>query len=896
LLDASSQMRPPSEGRKFSESHELASVGTGLQPGDNVLGFELVEELGQGAFARVFLARQQSLAGRPVALKVTLRPTREPERLARLQHTNIVPVYSVHSVPGVQVICMPYLGRRTIADLIRLFRDDHPSRQISRKTAGTRPARTTAFTDVQSTQRSTPGSDQTPRLPNPAAGGSSTAVVGDPDAVLRLISQLAAGLAHAHERGILHLDLKPANVLLADTGEPMLLDFNLSFDASNPERELVGGTVPYMATEQLLDLRSRGKGQIDARTDLYSLGVMAYEMLTGTVPFPASYLADIDGLIAVRRKGPPSLREKNPLVSPAVASIIEKLLAPEPADRYQSAEDLRTDIERHLQALPLRHARERSFRERIGKWRRRNPGLPAKVAAACLLGLTLGLGGVAQMRAEENARARAIDRVKQAQTTLDGLRLDLAVPGDPAARAHGIAKGLEVLESYGLPGDAGWMNRADVKRLPERERTTLAADLGEVLLLLAQARWEEARGLAEEQRLEGARVAWGYNRAARHCFPEAATPLVLEKQARELAGVLDEEAPAVLPREEEHRPTARELFLEATSHLARGRYLTAVPLLERATAEQPSHGAAHFCLAYCRQQLGQYQQSLERYDVARVLVPTDPRPAFHRGLIYALMGKSEQAEGEFTLVIERDREHGPAYRNRAVMRFLSGKNKEAEQDLTKALACGREPAIQLHLLRAEVRARCPDPAGAAEDREAAGKLTPQLEGDFIVRGLTRIPTDPRAALADFQAAAAINPRSLQALQNQASVLVDKFDDLPKALDLMKKVVEFYPEYAPARSGRAIVLARMGKRKEAHEEIQKALVLTDDASVAYTAACVYARTSPKNAGDRDRALDHLRKALKEPRYIGLCRSDRDLDAIRDLPAFAELVKAASILSK
>ena len=70
--------------------------GVGLRVGDTFLGFQLVEELGQGAFARVFLARQESLAGRPVALKVTLRPTREAERLARLQHTNVVPVYSVH--------------------------------------------------------------------------------------------------------------------------------------------------------------------------------------------------------------------------------------------------------------------------------------------------------------------------------------------------------------------------------------------------------------------------------------------------------------------------------------------------------------------------------------------------------------------------------------------------------------------------------------------------------------------------------------------------------------------------------------------------------------------------------------------------------------------------------
>ena len=78
--------------------------------GDTICGFRLVGELGRGAFARVFLAHQEALADRPVALKVTLRPTREAERLARLQHTNVVPVHSVHDAAPAQLICMPFLG------------------------------------------------------------------------------------------------------------------------------------------------------------------------------------------------------------------------------------------------------------------------------------------------------------------------------------------------------------------------------------------------------------------------------------------------------------------------------------------------------------------------------------------------------------------------------------------------------------------------------------------------------------------------------------------------------------------------------------------------------------------------------------------------------------------
>ena len=197
--------------------------------------------------------------------------------------------------------------------MVRSYRNELSSRDLSggRRTSGTRAVRTTNVLDGSSL----PKSGILPALPRVASLSLDGApeLIGDPNAVLRVIAQLAAGLAHAHERGILHLDLKPANVLLPDIGEPMLLDFNLSFDTTNADRELVGGTVPYMATEQLIDLRTRGRGQVDARTDLYSLGVMAFEMLTGNVPFPASSkdLIDMDGLIAARM-GPPSIRGINP--------------------------------------------------------------------------------------------------------------------------------------------------------------------------------------------------------------------------------------------------------------------------------------------------------------------------------------------------------------------------------------------------------------------------------------------------------------------------------------------------------------------------------------------------------------------------------------------------------
>src|SRR5205823_2666715 len=136
---------PPPAGSGLSRSvlsrdaDGPTGLGTMPEVGETFLGFRLVGELGRGAFARVFLAAQEVLAGRQVALKVTLRANREAERLARLQHANVVPVYSVHSAPPVQVICMPYLGRQTIADQLRLHRQHNSSLDPARRRhAGTR--------------------------------------------------------------------------------------------------------------------------------------------------------------------------------------------------------------------------------------------------------------------------------------------------------------------------------------------------------------------------------------------------------------------------------------------------------------------------------------------------------------------------------------------------------------------------------------------------------------------------------------------------------------------------------------------------------------------------------------------------------------------------------------
>jgi serine/threonine protein kinase/Flp pilus assembly protein TadD len=854
-----------------------------------------MEELGRGAFARVYLAHQEALAGRPVALKVTLRPTREADRLARLQHTHIVPIYSVHDSPPIQVICMPYLGRQTIADLIRAYRTVRSSRGVASRNTS-REIRGDQSTEVASNRtKPTRPPTQKPQSGSVPAPDAHPTLIGEPQAVLQVLLQLADGLAHAHSRGILHLDLKPANVLLADTGEPMLLDFNLSFDKSDTAREMVGGTIPYMAIEQLIDLKSHGRGELDERTDLYSLGVMAFEMLTGTVPFPAPYLADIETLIAARRAGAPSLRAFNPAITPAVDAIVRKLLASEPKDRYQSASELRNDLNRHLNNLPLAVVREPSVRERLGKWRRRNPGTLTRLFAACIVGLTLGLGGAAYMRSEANARIVAAERVRHTHTTLDQVRLDLVLPGDSATRTRGIARAGELLAAYGLPNNADWTKREDVRHLSEQERTVLSGDLGEVLILLAHARWMDLESSPETDRRTVAANILKLNRLAQDCFATDSAPRLLFQQASELALAAGEEPQPIVTAEGDRKPTARELFLEAACGMSLARYAQAIPLLERVLAEQPSHGAAHFCLAYCRQQVGQSERAIERYTEAERLLPGDPRASYQRGVIYGLQDNLEEAEKEFSRAISIDQNSAYAHRNRGFARFRLGKLEEAEADLTRALELGA-PAIQIHLYRAKVRRGLGNESGADADQRASAALTPRQEADFIARGMMRLADAPGDALADFKAAAVINPRSVVALRNQIHVLADKLHKTEAALEVANTLCELSPDYAPGRIGRAVLLARLGRRAEAHAEAEKAQLLAKkDPEITYRAACVYALTSTTQKGDRDKALDLLERALKSGfRGVACIKAERDLDAIRDSKRFQEIAQALATL--
>ena len=414
------------------------------EPGEQFAGFSLIAVLGRGAFATVFLAQQADLARRPVALKVTNLRTLEPQHLARLQHTNIVPIYSLHEANGLLAVCMPYLGDRTLADVIAEY------------AGGKRlPKSGQAFLSTNAgLSDNTVVADRSPttttREFNAGLGESTIEVEKSAarpfvDSVVELVAEIAAGLDHAHQRGIVHRDVKPANILVTSDGHPLLLDFNLSNElvVNGKDSLAVGGTLPYMAPEHLRAVRDGGN--IDARSDLFSLGVIMYELLTGRRPFSireGAFDVSISEMIADRSAGPPSVRQYNNLVPPSIEAIVHKCLESKLDRRYASARALSEDLTRHLHNLPLIHAPNPSIIERLSKWRRRHPRLmsAASLTAATLILLTF-FAAMWIARGHYVARLEAKQKYQQFSSELNSARMQICLPdSEDALLTRGVEK------------------------------------------------------------------------------------------------------------------------------------------------------------------------------------------------------------------------------------------------------------------------------------------------------------------------------------------------------------------------------------------------------------------------------------------------------------------------
>jgi tetratricopeptide (TPR) repeat protein len=689
------------------------------EAGDELGEFCLLSELGRGATGRVFLATQPSLDDRPVVVKFTSSAAAEHLSLARLQHTGIVPLYLAQDFPAqrLRALCMPYLGGASLAAVLADLK-------------GLPPERRSGPSIVQALERIKAKAPIS--LPTTAAGGQFLERESYVDAVCWIGFCIAEALHYAHQRGLVHLDLKPSNVLLAADQQPMLLDFHLArapLPAGASPDEWLGGTPGYMSPEQAaaVDAIRRQRptaAAVDARSDIYSLGVLLYEMLGGPV-------AAHDGAAAR-----PPLSQFNGQVTRGVQDLLARCLRNDANERYADATAVADDLLRHLRDLPLRGVANRSLAERWRKWRRREPNALPRLAAGTVLAAVLAGGGLTWV-------SRQMHQAEQA-----------LLDGDDLLRQHVFPAAIDRLRS-GLDGLAYVPGHAELKRalatrIVVAQRRRRADDLHrlvEQLRFLDVAEqlppqladqiddgcreiWaaresiiREAAGMASGAASDGTSagptrtdlmdlaILWsglrvrradnddvaGRRREAVQVLTEAENALgrnpVLDEERRAYLADGGDDATSASPSASidlaplgvwEHDSLGRR-------RLSEGEVYAAAAQFEQAVDMAPNAFWPNFHLGVCRRRQGLQEEALRSFSVCVALEPSSARCFYNRGLAFAALGEFEAALGDFGHALTCDPQFAAAALHRAAIYTQQRRFELAAAELKQADVLGGDP-------------------------------------------------------------------------------------------------------------------------------------------------------------------------------------------------------------
>jgi hypothetical protein len=880
----------------------------GATPPERFGEFRLLEPLGGGGMGNVWLARQDSLE-REVALKVMRadqqyfpeirqRFAREAATLSLLRHPGIVPVYAVGQVGGVPYLVMERVRGATLAEVLDELAGRDPA-ALRGADLGTALAASLRRKGLVA---------EAERLPRFEGTW--------PEACARVVEQVARALEHAHERGVLHRDVKPSNVLIDSDGRARLFDFGLARADGSADITATGtpvGTLPYMAPEQV-----GGRG-MDTRTDVYGLGALMHELLTlRHLHAAADELGLRAAILAGAVRGP---RTVNAQVPRDLESICLQALEREPARRYASALALADDLRDFLEHQPVR-ARPVGAWVHARRWCRRHPTR----AVALLAGLTLAIGlpsalavqrGLAAERIrlaldqarDEGERAEAnLDRALEAVVSVMGEVADeelQQVPGMDAARERLVERSLRVLEEL-MP------QRSADPELAWRRGTLLCAHAGLLDLLgrtrEAVAEFEQGIELLRPRAADGnaehvlALAGALGDLAARHTrLGDAEASLALEREA--LARLEPLAGGSADPRALLYASRLRRNL--GNSLMRRGRYEEALAelALARTAAERLCAVAdgpeSRFELARCAREFGIVHQdhgdvgpALEAYGqawpayVARL---EDPRPT--REALYGLgsfaadysilLGESERF-GEQAEVADvgvracerlvRDHPHVDEYRkllsdalDRAAVALVAASRRDAALEVfRRGLELSRETA-----------AARPDDAQAALD---AARATSNLAVVLVElgRALEALPLAEEAAA------------GFERLRREASWLggLDSYTVRARLVEAQARLGAH--EYPDAEALEALISER------AEREPQVWVVL----AAVMAAAIPVARSDPSlDAGQRERTAEehgelsllYLERALElgysTPEH--LARSP-EFDVLRDHPGFLRIL--------
>jgi eukaryotic-like serine/threonine-protein kinase len=707
--------------------------------GETLGDFRFLAELGRGARGRVYLAEETFLAGRPMILKVTPIGDEEHLKLARLQHTHIVPLYSVRDIPerNLRELCMPCLGGATFQQLFGQLEPIPPEKRTGKDLLAAMQAA------VPDPRLYWPSKNPNRRFLEQASYVQGVCWIG---------ICLAEALHYAHEQDLIHLDVKPSNVLLTADGQPMLLDFHLARRPLRPlgeEPQWLGGTPAYMSPEQRSAWQACSNHQplpttVDGRSDVYSLGLLLREALCGDTPEADSVESDV----------PPCSH-----LTKGLRDIMTRCLAVDTEARYPTAALLAEDLRRHLTNRPLVGVKNRSFVERWHKWHRRRPHillvfllLFTLFGTLAALGVFYGMQRSQHLRQAEEALAQGRRQVQQRQfaEAVSTFDLGLGQLGDlfgkgpvwaelrsqrhRAARAHDLQVLHEKVErSRYLQNDdllspatlrtleaqcrEIWTQRerflvgesqpldAYLEELAKRDIVDLAVLWSACRVRLANESEVSDTRRASLQMLDEAEALFGPSPALNQERLLQAQALGLKADSLRLEGV------ETIPH------TAWEHYSLGRWFLREGELAQAAESFNRAVELSPKDFWPWFGKGLCAHRRQLAEEAITAFTVCVALAPDCAACYYNRALALMARGDSASALRDYDQALQMDPTLAGAALNRGALHLHEHRLPEAEADFRLAESLGaNEAAVQFNLALVHQARKEPDAALTCVDR------------------------------------------------------------------------------------------------------------------------------------------------------------------------------------